>query len=204
MADKKKDKGERWDKEDALTEKVADSQKRAGRPTKYNQQIATKICEGIAECKPLRVLAEENEISIATIFNWLERPGFFDKYTKAREIQAEMLADSVREISDEEPQIEVVTVTEKGETTRTQLDSAGVMRNRLRVDTRKWLACKFLPKKYGDHVKVEASGPNGQPLPGVNVNLSCLTDEQLEVLAEITSKLIGNQSGTAAPAQAQV
>ena len=203
MADKKKkDKGARWDKEDALTEKVADTEKLAGRPTKYSQQIANKICEGIAECKPLRVLAEENQISIATIFNWLERPGFFDKYTKAREVQAEMLADSVREISDEEPQIEIVTSTEKGETVRTQLDSAGIMRNRLRVDTRKWLACKFLPKKYGDHVKVEASGPNGQPLPGVNVNLSCLTDEQLEALAEITSKLIGNQGGTAASAQA--
>ncbi len=115
-----------------------------------------------------------------------------------------MLADSVRGIADEKPQIEVVTTTEKGETVRTQLDSAGIMRNRLRVDTRKWLACKFLPKKYGDHVKVEASGPNGQPLPGVNVNLSCLTDEQLEALAEITSKLIGNQGGTAAPAQVQV
>lgn len=35
-------------------------------------------------------------------------------------------------------------------------------RDRLRIDTRKWLASKLKPKKYGD--KIEHSGPEGGPL----------------------------------------
>jgi hypothetical protein len=190
------DKGKRWDKEDEVAEKVG-APKPNGRPSKYSEKVANKICAGIANGKPLRKLAKENGINISTIFHWLERPGFYDKYAKARELQAEFFADQLQQIADEKPRIETVTVTEHGETKRTQLDSAGIQRNRLRVDTRKWLASKFLPKKYGEHVKVEASGPNGQPLPGVNVNLSVLTDEQLEQLAQITTQLVGNPGGAA-------
>jgi hypothetical protein len=43
-------------------------------------------------------------------------------------------------------------------------DSTAVARNRLRVDARKWVAAKLLPKKYGDKVQQEVSGPDGGPI----------------------------------------
>ena len=43
-------------------------------------------------------------------------------------------------------------------------------RDRLRVDTRKWVASKMKPKKYGD--KVELSGPGGGPITIAAVDLS--------------------------------
>jgi len=42
--------------------------------------------------------------------------------------------------------------------------SIAVARSRLRIDARKWLASKLAPKKYGDKVAAELSGPDGGPI----------------------------------------
>jgi hypothetical protein len=39
-----------------------------------------------------------------------------------------------------------------------QLNGEHLQRSRLRVDTRKWIASKLKPKKYGDKVEHEHSG----------------------------------------------
>jgi hypothetical protein len=41
---------------------------------------------------------------------------------------------------------------------------AGVAKARLQVDARKWVASKLLPKKYGDKLQQEVSGPDGGAL----------------------------------------
>ena len=45
--------------------------------------------------------------------------------------------------------------------TEVVFDSTAVQRNRLRVDTRKWLLSKLAPKKYGDKVLNEHTGAYG-------------------------------------------
>ena len=40
----------------------------------------------------------------------------------------------------------------------TCVDAAGVARNKLRCDNRRWYASKLLPKKYGEKLGVEHSG----------------------------------------------
>lgn len=37
-------------------------------------------------------------------------------------------------------------------------------RSRLRIDARKWLASKLAPKKSGDKLAAEVSGPDGGPI----------------------------------------
>jgi hypothetical protein len=37
-------------------------------------------------------------------------------------------------------------------------------RDKLRVDTRKWLMSKFDPKRFGDKVTQEHTGPDGTPI----------------------------------------
>jgi hypothetical protein len=39
-----------------------------------------------------------------------------------------------------------------------RIDAAGVQRNKLRVDARKWVAAKLLPRKYGERTMTEHSG----------------------------------------------
>ena len=49
-----------------------------------------------------------------------------------------------------------------------KLDATAVARNKLRVDARKWVASKLLPKKYGDRVENVHTGADGGP---VDLNL---------------------------------
>ena len=35
---------------------------------------------------------------------------------------------------------------------------------RVRIDTRKWVMGKLRPKKYGENIKMEHSGPDGAPI----------------------------------------
>ena len=74
--------------------------------------------------------------------------GFGPQYASARELGYEAMAADVIEISDEQ-----VGSTDNGST-----DAGAVARNRLRVDSRKWLLSKMLPKVYGDKQQVEHSG----------------------------------------------
>jgi hypothetical protein len=39
-----------------------------------------------------------------------------------------------------------------------------VDRSRLTVDSLKWYLCKLAPKKYGEKVSTEVSGPDGGPV----------------------------------------
>ncbi len=58
-----------------------------------------------------------------------------------------------------------------GEDVAVVFDATAVARNRLRVDTRKWIAARILPKRYGDKVQQEHTGPNGSSLfAGIQVS----------------------------------
>jgi len=44
-----------------------------------------------------------------------------------------------------------------------QTDAVGVQAARLRVDTRKWVASRLLPKKYGDRASLNVGGQADNP-----------------------------------------
>lgn len=115
------------------------------RPTVFSPAIADEICERLSEGESLRSICDApNMPSKAVVFRWLGgNDAFRDQYTRAREAQAEALADEITQIADEEP------------------DPA---RARVRVDARKWVASKLKPKKYGDKVTQEHTGPDGGPV----------------------------------------
>ncbi len=138
-----------------------------GRPSSYTQEVADKICSELMQQRSLRqICKDEGMPSEVTVFNWLQsNDQFFKNYARARDVQAEQMADELIDIADELPTITVCTP--KGNTYETT-DSAGVNRNRVRVDTRKWVISKILPKKYGDklelNAKVETSGMSDEEL----------------------------------------
>lgn len=68
------------------------------------------------------------------------------------------MADAILNISDEYE----VEVKHDGEDVKLDLSATAVARNRLRVDTRKWMLSKMLPKIYGD--KLELAGDKENPL----------------------------------------
>lgn len=90
---------------------------------------------------------------LSTVFRWLaENELFRDNYARAREVQADVLADEILEIADEGRND--TYVDDEG---RERTDYDVVARSKLRVDARKWIASKLLPKKYGERQQVDAT-----------------------------------------------
>lgn len=116
-----------------------------------------RILERIADGEALAAICREDGMPhISTVFDWLSaEPDFADRYARAREQQADKLADEIVSIADE------VSVTSKslpGGMEEIALDAVAVARNRLRIDARKWVASKLKPKKYGDKIEHEHGG----------------------------------------------
>lgn len=132
-----------------------------GRPSDYTQEIADAICERLADGESLRKICQDEEMpNKSTVFRWLAaNKEFCDQYAHAREAQADSLADEILDISDDGS---CDTYVDDNGNTRTDQEVIG--RSRLRVDARKWLASKMAPKKYGDKVTQEHTGPDGKPV----------------------------------------
>ena len=75
--------------------------------------------------------------------------GSAEKYARARQARAEVYAEQIMEIVDEP-----APVLENGAT-----DSGYVADKRLRMDARKWIASKLLPRVYGER-QVLAGDPD--------------------------------------------
>jgi len=139
------------------------------RPSDFTQELADLICERLAEGESLREICRDDDMpNKATVFRWLAaKQEFSDQYARAREEQAETLADEIVEIADEECTMvrsekhPGVKADDDAGNLEVVFDSTAVARNRLRVDARKWVASKLKPKKYGDRVTNEHTGEVG-------------------------------------------
>lgn len=129
----------------------------AGRPKVFSQDVADKICEIISTSnKSLRTICDiEGMPCVATVLNWQNTNEIFlAQYTRAKEEQADFLAEEIIEISDETSQ-DLQRIDEYGNRIE---NKEFINRSRLRVDARKWVASKLKPKKYGDKVDVTSGG----------------------------------------------
>ena len=148
----------------AQMDKDAEEINPVGRPSTYSPELASKLCSYLSMGKSLRTACKQEGMpSIMTVYNWLSKhPEFVEQYTRAKEESAEALAEDMLDIADESPT--AIETDKDGNIIATKLDSAGVARNRLRVETRKWVASKLKPKKYGDLAKLELTGKDGGAL----------------------------------------
>lgn len=88
----------------------------------------------------------------STVMLWLEEDTqLSDRYARAKEAQAEFMADELLEIADDARNDWMER--EDPDNPGFRLNGEHIQRSRLRVDTRKWLAAKLKPKKYGEKVE---------------------------------------------------
>lgn len=129
-----------------------------GRPSAYSEEIARDICLRLMEGESLlAICADEAMPARSSVYLWLhENSEFSDKYARAREVQATTFFDEVHEISDNTMLGEKRTIKPDGAVEVVQSDM--IEHRRLRVDSRKWMAAKLAPRKYGDKLDVEHSG----------------------------------------------
>ena len=129
-----------------------------GRPSLYTEALAAKICQRLAEGESLRAICADKAMpSISTVMGWLfdgNHGDFPEQYARAREAQAEIRADEIVDIADDASGD--FTADKDG---KVVANSEHIQRSRLRVDARKWIAAKLLPKRYGD--KLDLGGTVG-------------------------------------------
>lgn len=101
-----------------------------------------RICDGLRE-------KDKTFPAARTIRTWIdENPEFAALYARAKQVQLHNLADQIIEISDDDSQDEIFT--DEG---KRLLNAEFVQRSKLRVDSRKWLLSKLMPKVYGDRIE---------------------------------------------------
>ncbi|MEL6364292.1 MAG: terminase small subunit protein [Pseudomonadota bacterium] len=109
------------------------------------------LCERIVEGESLRSICRDPEMPSTSIVlrEMAKNPYAAEQYARARDAQADWFADELVEIADDK--------------------SGDTQRDKLRVDTRKWVASKMKPRRYGERVAQEISGPGGDPVRTQNV-----------------------------------
>ncbi len=131
-----------------------------GRPSIYSDDVARAICARVADGESLNTICADDDMPHrATVFRWLadERHQYFrDLYAEAKRTMADAMAEDILDIADNG-----TNDYKTGPDGRKVLDFDHIQRSRLRVDTRKWLMAKLMPRKYGDRQALEHSGPDG-------------------------------------------
>ena len=147
-----------------------------GRGTTYSEETGNKICEIIASSnKSLTTISKELNIPYGTIREWIRSNETFSiNYARAKEDQADFLAEEILTIADDHTRdIQIIEIAPGVKTE--SVDHEVIQRSKLRVDSRKWLASKLRPKKYGDKMDVTS---DGEALSGG------VTDEQFNLLLQ--------------------
>lgn len=132
-------------------------------PVKYSDELADEICKAISITNlGLKRLCDRHPDwpHYMSIFRWLSEPDkeyFRLQYARAKQAQAEFLIDEIVEISDDSSQDTISFEKPNGEEVEIE-NKEWVNRSKLRVDTRKWIASKVLPKVYGDKIDVTSGG----------------------------------------------
>lgn len=120
---------------------------KTGRPTDYNEAIAALICERVATSTLglNKICLAEDMPNKSTVNLWRYRhPEFSTQYALAKLVQADLLAEECLDIADDDS-----SDTKIGPDGFDVANTEFIARSRLRIDTRKWLAAKLLPKQYG-------------------------------------------------------
>jgi hypothetical protein len=132
-------------------------------PIPYDDEIADAVCDAIAtQSKGLGAIISDLrlEISPSLIYKWIQQnDSFRERYARAKADQARVLADEITEIADHTQEGQIITEKADG----IEIKRADMLEHRkLRIESRKWLAAKLLPKVYGDkqlHTGADGEGP---------------------------------------------
>ena len=97
----------------------------------YSEQIAREVCERVAKGRSINSVCKDSDMPVrSTFYEWISTHSWLaDKYARARELRAEVLAEEIIEIAD---------------------NAEDANKARLQVDARKWAASKLDAKRYGD------------------------------------------------------
>ena len=138
-----------------------------GRPSKYSDDILKKIVSRLCSGEPMAQICRSEEMpSYTTVWNWIQsKKNVSEAIARAREEGEDVIAANTRLIA-------------RG----VHPDSTNdVQRDKLIIETDLKLLAKWNPKKYGDKVQTEHSGPGGGPIVTESIRPPITREEWLKL-----------------------
>ena len=113
----------------------------------YSDAIAEQICDRLIEGESMRqICATDGFPSRSSLLRWMADDESFEaKCARARTMQADLMDDKILETAE--------SCTE-----------ANCQSSKVKISAYQWRASKLAPKKYGDKVSAELTGPDGGPI----------------------------------------
>lgn len=130
--------------------------RKVGRPQVFDRnkvlaEILDQIIEGVSLVRVLKN-GKGRYPKYSQFMQWLcDDKELADKYAKAKEVQADYIAEEILDIADDGTNDWMLA--NDPENPGYKANGEHLNRSRLRVDTRKWIASHLKPKKYGDRVQ---------------------------------------------------
>ena len=158
--------------------------KQGGRPSMYTRELALEICEGLSDGHSLLKMSKERDHFPVphVVRRWVlgiggpqgeELEWFRLNYNQAKHEQAESYFEQIADISD-------------------NAGSLGSSKEKLQVDSRKWILARMNRAKYGDRQDIGLGGTDGAPpiSTQVEADVSHLSKEEREQLSALARKIV--------------
>jgi len=149
---------------------------RSGRPSKFTPELVDKILKLIADGSSERDIFRQEDMPSWSCWCEFKRAQydpekypnsiFPDLYTSAKSDGYKQWESEIRRIARDDSRD--YYVNEKGYRC---YNTTAALRDRLIIDSDKWLMAKGMPKVYGESIKQELSGPNDGPIPVIAISM---------------------------------
>ena len=138
---------------------------KVGRPSKFTQEIADQICDLMIAGSDLVDACEALKLNRRTVYRWMhENPDFDAQCARAREALTEFRIKKIRD--------KIATA---------QADGVDPQLLKIQVSFEQWEAEKIAPR-YQQKNRTELTGKDGGPLKVEHIDLSHMSDEELDLL----------------------
>lgn len=126
-------------------------------PRNWTDELKSELCRRIAEGETILAIAGKAGFpSQAAVYSELRRdPDFVKEYELAREWQLTAWEDQI---------IEIANDSSKDRLPDGRIDCDHISRMKLLVHTKMWVMARRAPKRYGDRISTELSGPGGSAI----------------------------------------
>ena len=168
--------------------------------TRYDPEFALLICERIATTPQslVKICQAPDMPGVATIFRWArEHPDFREMYVMAKETQAEVLLEECLDLVDDDSK-DVIHLPDG----KIVFNRLALQRCKMKVEHRRWMASKLLPRKYGPHHREKSSTSTSSTPYEDPAQEGIITEEYRMQLVAERRKVMEAGMATAAAAEA--
>jgi hypothetical protein len=151
---------------------------RMGRPSSYCDEVATEICDRMASGQGLRQICSADDMPArTTVLRWLDsNPDFRDRYARAREALMDFYSEEILKIAFDDSGDFFIERDKRGRDMMVA-NHARVQRDRLKVDSLKWIMSKLAPRRYGERPVDDAPPVSESEQPVVSITRTFIYPE---------------------------